>query len=254
MASRTYSLRALVLRRTKLGETDVICTLLTEGGEQVRAVAKGARKPSSPFSSRLEVYAVCDLLLSSGRSLDIVKEARLVSSNDHLRVDYVLMDAAAPLVELLDRTTQAGLEDRRLFPMTCKALSLLKGADPRQAVSLCAAHLLKTSAILGFRPRLDSCVECGRALPLSGEGGPVGFSLVDGGRVCASCARSVETIRFDSAVIGWAHALLFSSLDECKAFAIDDDTALSLFRFIQMWLFQHLGVKLKSLSFLLSQS
>ena len=67
MASATYAARALVLRRTKLGESDVICTLLSSDGSQVRAVAKGARKPTSTFSSRLEVFAVCDLLLSRGR-------------------------------------------------------------------------------------------------------------------------------------------------------------------------------------------
>ena len=37
-----YPLRALVLRKTKLGETDLILTLLAEDGRQVRAVAKGA--------------------------------------------------------------------------------------------------------------------------------------------------------------------------------------------------------------------
>ena len=80
-----------MLRRTKLGESDVICTLLSSDGSQIRAVAKGARKPSSSFASRLEVCSVCDLLLCQGKSLDIVKEARLLQGNEHLRGDYSLM-------------------------------------------------------------------------------------------------------------------------------------------------------------------
>ena len=88
MASRSYSVRALVLRRTKLGESDVICTLLSCDGSQIRAVAKGARKPSSSFASRLEVYSVCDLLLCQGKTLDIVKEARLLEGNEHLKYGW----------------------------------------------------------------------------------------------------------------------------------------------------------------------
>lgn len=56
MAADTYSLQALVLRKTKLGETDLIVTLLAQDGRQVRAVAKGARKPNSSFASRLEIF------------------------------------------------------------------------------------------------------------------------------------------------------------------------------------------------------
>ena len=57
MAQPTYSLRALVLRRTKLGESDLILTLLSEDGSQKRAVAKGARRPKSSFAARTEPFA-----------------------------------------------------------------------------------------------------------------------------------------------------------------------------------------------------
>ena len=124
-----------MLRRTKLGESDVICTLLSSDGSQIRAVAKGARKPSSSFASRLEVYSVCDLLLCKGKTLDIVKEARLLQGNEHLRSDFALMEAASPMVEILDKTTQVGLEDERLFPMACAALQALKRVDSDDAVA-----------------------------------------------------------------------------------------------------------------------
>ena len=51
----SYPLRALVLRKTKLGETDVIVTLASDEGRQVRAVAKGLGAPgraSEAASSR----------------------------------------------------------------------------------------------------------------------------------------------------------------------------------------------------------
>ena len=268
MASRTYPLHALVLRRTKLGESDVICTLLSSDGSQIRAVAKGARKPSSSFASRLEVYSVCDLLLVEGKSLDIVKEARLVEANAHLRSDIDLMEAAAPMVELLDRTTQVGLQDERLFPMACAALQSLRGGNaiiegrngnsaPRRFASpsvFTAAYLLKTLAVLGFRPRFDACVGCGNPILLKELPQRVLFSLVDGGLVCDSCRRNCETVVLSRDTVLWAQALLFSTFDEIARFDIDDASCLAELRFLQMWIRQHLGIRLKSLDFLVAAS
>ncbi len=251
MASKTYSLRALVLRRTKLGESDVICTLLAEDGSQVRAIAKGARKPSSPFSSRLEVYAVCDLLLSQGRSLDIVKEARLIQGNAHLRSDISLMQAAAPIVELLDRASQDGLQDTRLFPMACAALSAFEGAQcPCSLIT--SAELLKTLAVLGFRPRVELCVACGKPLQLMEGPRQVPFSVLDGGALCSDCSARFDTMFYDRDLLAWVHSLLFSTFDQIVQFSPDDRTCLELMRFLQVWIRQHLGLRLKSLDFLIS--
>ena len=81
MARPTYTARVIVVRKTKLGESDLILTLLAEDGSQLRAVAKGARKPKSSFASRLELFSVADVLCARGRSLDVVSEARLVEGN-----------------------------------------------------------------------------------------------------------------------------------------------------------------------------
>ena len=42
---KTTRLKAIVLDRTKLAEQDLILTMLSDSGEERRAVAKGARKP-----------------------------------------------------------------------------------------------------------------------------------------------------------------------------------------------------------------
>lgn len=261
MASRTYSVRALVLRRTKLGESDVVCTLLCSDGSQIRAVAKGARKPSSSFASRLEVFSVCDLLLCEGKSLDIVKEARLVQGNAHLRGNIELAQAAAPMVELLEKTTQVGLEDAKLFPMVCAALQSLsachrpgeegdgEGAcvDP---ACLTAASLLKTLAVIGFRPRFDACVSCGLPIDVASLPSRVLFSLIDGGLVCDGCGGSSETVRLSRGVVLWGQALLYSTFAKITQFDMAAADCLAELRFLQMWIRQHLGVRLKSLDFL----
>ncbi len=49
-----YRDAAIVLRTHKLGEADRIVVLLTRGHGKVRGVAKGVRRTTSKFGSRLE--------------------------------------------------------------------------------------------------------------------------------------------------------------------------------------------------------
>ena len=50
-ARKTFRTKAIVLDRTALAEQDLILTLLAESGEELRAVAKGARKPGGRLAA-----------------------------------------------------------------------------------------------------------------------------------------------------------------------------------------------------------
>lgn len=97
--SRTYRTKVLVLDKTKLKETDLILTMLDERGRQVRAVAKGARKPGGRLAARCELFCTVDMLLAHGRSLDVVSQAELMEAPLGVAPDY--------------ETTCAGKRDRR---------------------------------------------------------------------------------------------------------------------------------------------
>ena len=239
MGSPTYRIRGLILKRTKLGESDVICTILAENGSQIRAVAKGARKPSSSLSSRVELFSLCDLLVVKGKSLDIIKEARLVEGNAALRLDLRLTEAASPMVELLERVTLDSLENPKLYSLTTKALSTLcsKRDTPSVFLTLCAAQLLKAVSISGFKPELQVCIGCGaldevnRALQQSNR---VAFSYID------------------PHILQWAHILMYSTFEQVESYTLSSDMQLELLRFIQTWIKTHIGYTLKSLTYIFS--
>ena len=188
MASPTKTITALVLRRTKLGETDVIVTLLAEDGSQVKAVAKGARKPTSSFASRLELYSVAKILVAEGKNLDIVKEVRLLEGNEALRNDFFRSSASAPIVELLAKSTYENQPTARLFALSRAALHSI-ATTPNDPLVATLAGLLKALAFLGFRPSFTECVGCGDTPELA-EGTRQTFSFFDGGVVweCSSGA------------------------------------------------------------------
>lgn len=255
MASPTYTCQALVLRKTKLSESDLILTLLAEDGSQKRVVAKGARKPSSSFSSRLELFAVVDMLCAEGKSLDIVKEARLVESNEEIRSKLELAYAASPIAELLSRLSQPDLPNEKLYASSIVALRVLSESAESLAPAICAAQILKMLAFDGLRPSLNSCVLCGEEGEVNEltyiEGLPSRFvSYSEGGVVCPSCSSRVDAIPVSDAAVQWADFLLRSPYAEIKEFPIELDASFAVLRLCQGFIHAHVGSRLKSLDML----
>ncbi|MEG0071623.1 MAG: DNA repair protein RecO [Raoultibacter sp.] len=251
MAQRTYSTQVIVLQKTKLGETDLILTLLAEDGSQIRVVAKGARKPKSPFASRLELYSCAKVLCASGRSLDIVKEAQIIESNAAVRNDLEHAAAAAPMAELLNKVTQNGLTAPQVFPLTQVCLKALGGVESSFAPAITAAHLLKTVSFSGFRPSLSRCAACAAPLALSASD-PLRVSYREGGVICDACAPHVDTVSVARETCRWAGALLHATIDEVVELRVDPATSLLVLRFCHCWIKEHIGSNLKSLDFLLT--
>lgn len=177
----TYREQGIVLRTYKLGETDRILHLLTQGRGKVRAVAKGVRRPGSRFGGRLEPYSHVDLQLYEGRSLDVVNQVDLIAPHARIREDYALSACASPMVELVDFVAQEGERDNRLFLLLRAGLQALDAQPPYPAI-FTDALLLRVAATVGFSVFTDACAACRRP-------GPHAFLSVNrGGTLCVDCA------------------------------------------------------------------
>ena len=99
-----YSDEAIVLRTHKLAEADRIITLLTREHGVVRAVAKGVRRTTSRFGSRLEPFTHVDLQLAVGRNLDTITQAETRTPyGDPISADYDRYTAASVMLETAER-------------------------------------------------------------------------------------------------------------------------------------------------------
>ena len=102
-----YRDEAIVLRTQKLGEADRIVTLLTREHGKVRAVAKGVRRTSSRFGSRLDVYLPQGVapLVATGQSM-VAGETVLADLDGAPRVE---IGTPAEVVNKIHRDTAAVL-------------------------------------------------------------------------------------------------------------------------------------------------
>ncbi|HEV2472680.1 MAG TPA: DNA repair protein RecO [Chthonomonadales bacterium] len=178
-----YSAFALVLKRTNLGETDRILTLLTREHGKLKAVAKGSRRSRSRLSGATELFTAVRMLLATGKSLDIVTQAEITDSFPSLRQDIDRLARATYLCEFLDRFTEErdAAAGQELFDIALRGLHQLsaQGADMDLVVHFCELRML---AALGYLPELQRCVRCGASL----TGRSSGFSPSLGGALCGN--------------------------------------------------------------------
>ena len=185
--ARVKTLRdhALVLRTHKLGEADRIITLLTREHGRRRAVAKGVRRTSSKFGSRLEPFMQVDVQLWQGRNLDVVTQAVTVAPYARsIAPDYSRYTAGSAMLEVAERLTpQEGEPARRQFLLLAGAVRALAHGTYEPGLVL-DAFLLRSMAVGGWTPSLVDCARCGQPGPHRA------FVVVEGGVVCEDCRPS----------------------------------------------------------------
>lgn len=245
--AKAYDARCLVIKHTKLGETDMIVTLLADDGRQLRAVAKGLRKPGNRIGARLELFSEADLLLHEGRSLDIVREVKTVDGHSPLRESLESAAAAHVVAEMLEKLSRDGASlGERAYAMSSSAFTMLEGAPADSIALLCAAFLLKLMSMQGFAPAVKECALCGKPME-SIETFDIGY----GGALCAECTKAMNIGSFAYPhARAWMPSLLyctFAELSEQEGYPVMELLDLS-----HTWVKEHAGFQLKSLTFLKS--
>lgn len=182
----TYRDEAVVLRTHKLGEADRIITLLSRTHGKVRAVARGVRRTSSKFGGRLEPFSHVDIQFIMGRSLDVVAQVECLHPyGDPLTRDYTLYTVGETMLEVADRLVaiekEPALQQYRLLVGALRVLGQGTTDGPRPATMVLDSYLLRSLAVAGYAPVLDSCAKCGSCSQHEW------FSPSAGGMVCAAC-------------------------------------------------------------------
>jgi DNA repair protein RecO (recombination protein O) len=207
----------IVLRTQKLGEADRIVTVLTRKFGRIRAVAKGVRRTKSRFGARVEPFTHVDLMLYTGRSLDVITQAEsLRSYGDPLVGDYARYTTGVAMLETAERFTTVEKEPalRQFLLLVGGLRTLVEGEHDSRLVL--DAYLLRSLAVAGYAPALDECAICGTRAPQATDdpaeprkpsSGRRTFGVAAGGLICRSChapgsaTTSAATIDLMSALL-----------------------------------------------------
>lgn len=98
--------QAIILRRTNYGEADRILRMLTPLGQR-NAIAKGVRREKSKLAGGIELFAVSDIVINSGKGdLGILTSSRLVKFYRHILEDYDRLQFGYEAINLTARASE----------------------------------------------------------------------------------------------------------------------------------------------------
>lgn len=176
------TLQAIVLRPTPFQEGGLVVSFLTEHGERVTGLAKGAKKPSAKWVSAFEPLSLVTVAFFGKEQSELRRITRCELVQSPLALGHLEASLAmACLADLLDRVAKEGVEDERLYRLLSACGRALK-ADPGRAFAILAWAEHWLLHCLGLLPSGKACGRCGDA--------EVDFAALsdEWGWLCARCA------------------------------------------------------------------
>lgn len=140
--------RAIVLRRTNYGEADRILQVITPEGKR-SVMARGVRREKSRLAGGIELFAVSDIVIQSGKGdLGVLTSARLVTFYRHIMEDYDRMQFGYEAIKQVSRASEM-VDEAEWYDILAEILAGLDDfAVPRQLVE--AWFYLRYAELLGY--------------------------------------------------------------------------------------------------------
>jgi len=127
------STHGIILRTRPLTETSLIVHWLTPQWGRLATVAKGARRPKSPFAGKLDLFYAADFSFSRRRSaeLHLLREISLREMHRAIREDILKLQQAGYAAAFIEEATETGTPLPEIFELTRGFLKLLCEQKPQ---------------------------------------------------------------------------------------------------------------------------
>ena len=241
-----YKANGIVLSRRNLGETDRILTLFCRDNGKISVVAKGSRRPNSKFGGATELFTHSNLLLATGKSLDVVSQCEIYDCFPALRSDLTMMAIATYMCELIDRLLEEHEVEPEVFDLFLSGLHLMQKQvmDPEVVLHAFEMRLL---AHRGYTPELNICVRCHVAL----SGTRRAFSPTLGGILCDKHLHAHEdSFQITPETCQTLQILLTAEIPDLAVLQMGSDTQAQVQRCLRWYIRYRIDRDLKSAAFL----
>lgn len=186
-----FQTQAVVLKRTRMQDSDMMITLFTQKAGVMQVVAKGARHPKSPLSAPTHPFVYGQFSISTGDSYNRLGNAEITDSFYHVREDLETLAYASYFCELTEKSMKEGQGNKNHFIQLVEFLNLLntKDVDLRLARVAFEIKVLKS---LGYGISAMTCIECGTSLADFPDATTFHFSSKGGGMLCEGCVKAPD--------------------------------------------------------------
>jgi DNA repair protein RecO (recombination protein O) len=119
--------QAIITRLTRLSDTSLIVHWFTEDQGLIKTIARGARRPKSPFAGKLDLFFSGEISVMPARrgELHTLREVAIDHWREGLRRSYTSTLLAAYCCQLLESAVEAEAPDPPLHDLLHRALDHL---------------------------------------------------------------------------------------------------------------------------------
>jgi DNA repair protein RecO (recombination protein O) len=113
------STNGIILRTRPLTETSLIIHWLTPELGRIATVAKGARRPKSPFAGKLDLFYAADFSFTRSRSSDLhtLREVSLRETHGAIREDILKLQQAGYAAAFIEQATETATPLPEIFEL-----------------------------------------------------------------------------------------------------------------------------------------
>lgn len=226
----------IVLKTYALGDTSRIVVVYTRDFGLTKLVAKGARKAPHRFGFALEPLSRSRFVFyqKTDRDLQLLSGAEVLTATGSRLQDLARLAHAQAALELVDRLVWGEEPHPDLYDLLAQTIEHAAVAPPASLPALTLAFELQVASLLGYRPRLDACAGCGRAISQQRL-----FSPARGGMLCDACARSeAGTVRLSADALAGLSLLLSRPVVEAGEY-LEVQRAGEILRVVEAFLRHH---------------
>jgi len=147
--------RGILLRKRQLSDTSLIVSWCTDSLGIIQTVARGARRPKSPFRGRLDLFFEADISIALSRksTLHTLREVVITNPFAGIRTNHARTQAAAYFVELIEVCTETEHHEPEIFRLLQRAFGYLNQHDPDQrAITHFETELARITGVHGAKP------------------------------------------------------------------------------------------------------
>lgn len=177
----TIKTKGIIIAENNMGDFDKMVTLLTPNGK-IGCSAKGSRRPKSQLMAGTQFLCFGEYMLFKGTNTYTLNSCETIEVFYKIRTDLDKLEYASHITKIIQDVTDENQNTYKILQLYLNTLYVISETDMDLEFVL-SIFKLRLMCLLGFSPRVQKCVECGKEENLNY------FSLKDNGFKCNACSK-----------------------------------------------------------------
>lgn len=187
----TTKVKGIILSENNMGDYDKMLTILTPNFGKISCAAKGARRPKSALLAGTQLFCFGEYLMYKGTSTYHINSCETIEMFYNIRTDLDKLKYAIHLNKIVQDITEENENCYNILQLYLNALYTISETDKDMDLVV-SIFKLRILCILGFTPRIMSCVNCKEKEKLQY------FSIRDNGLKCEACSKQDKSTLYMS--------------------------------------------------------